>query len=215
MLTLIFANGEFAAPEGLPALLARTRLIIAADGGASHCARLGLVPDILIGDLDSLAAGSVEQLRARGVAIHRHPPKKDATDLELALDLAVARGATEIWLACALGGRWDMSLANIMLCALDKYRHLAITLAGGDCRMHILRPGPPFTVHSLRPGGKVSLLPLTGDVHGLNLAGFRYPLKDASLAFGSSRGVSNVLIAEKGTVSLTEGILLCICLAGE
>ena len=215
MLTLIFANGELATPPDLPDLLDRAGLIIAADGGANHCARLGIVPNILIGDLDSIENGILQTLQAQRVAIHRHPPEKDATDLELALDLALGHGATAVWLFGALGGRWDMSLANIMLCALDKYRNIPITLAGADCRMHILHPGQPFTVHPTHPGRKISLLPLGGDVHGITLKGFKYPLRDASLPFGSSRGISNVLTDEVGTVSLRQGVLLCICLQNE
>ena len=215
MLILIFANGELATTPDLSDLLDRAGLIIAADGGANHCARLGIVPDILLGDLDSVETGLLQKLQAQGVAIHRHPPEKDATDLELALDLALDRGATAVWLVGALGGRWDMSLANIMLCALDKYRGLPINLVGADCRMHILRSGQPFTVHPTHPGRKVSLLPLRGDVQGITLEGFQYPLRDASLPFGSSRGISNVLTEEMGTVRLEQGVLLCICLENE
>ena len=215
MLILIFANGEFATTPDLSDLLDRAGLIIAADGGANHCARLGIVPDILLGDLDSVETGLLQKLQAQGVAIHRHPPEKDATDLELALDLALDRGATAVWLVGALGGRWDMSLANIMLCALEKYRSLPITLMGADCRMHILRAGHPFTVHPTHPGRKVSLLPLGGDIQGITLEGFQYPLRDASLPFGSSRGISNVLTEETGTVRLEQGVLLCICLENE
>jgi len=215
MLTLIFANGELAPLPDLSELLDRAGLIIAADGGANHCARLGIVPNTLIGDLDSVEAGLLQKLQAQGVAIHRHSPEKDATDLELALDLALGHGATAVWLFGALGGRWDMSLANIMLCALDKYRSFPITLAGADCRMHILHAGQPFTVHPTHPGRKISLLPLRGDVHGVTLEGFKYPLQNASLAFGSSRGISNVLTDKAGTVRLQQGVLLCICLENE
>lgn len=108
-----------------------------------------------------------------------------------------------------------MSLASIMLCAEEKYRNLHLTLAGAGCRMHILHPGEPSTVRPIRPGGKISLLPLMGDVHGITLHGFQYPLQDATLPFGSSRGISNVISAETGTVRLTAGVLLCVCLENE
>lgn len=214
MLTLIFANGQPTTPPELPDLLERAGLIIAADGGANYCTRLGIVPHLLIGDLDSVESESLAALQTQGVAIHRHPPEKDATDLELACDLALERGASSLWLLGALGGRWDMSLSNIMLCALEKYRTLPITLAGSNCRMHILHPGET-SVHPSHPGRKVSLLPLMGDVHGLTLAGFQYPLLDAILPFGSSRGVSNVITAAAGTVRHRQGVLLCICLEDE
>lgn len=216
MLTLIFANGNLETPSDLPGLLARAELIIAADGGANHCDRLGVVPNMLIGDLDSVDPGILRQFAQRGVTIDRHPPVKDETDLELALDLALAKGATAVWLFGALGGRWDMSLANILLCAEEKYQALSITLPGSDCLMHILHPGKEFTVHRLPPPGrKVSLLPLQGDVLGLTLHGFEYPLRDATLRFGSTQGISNVLTGPSGTVHLQKGVLLCVCLISE
>ena len=215
MLTLIFANGEPATPSDLAGLLSRAGLVIAADGGADHCARLGIVPHVLIGDLDSVEAATLQKCQDQGTVIHGHPPEKDATDLELALDLALARGATAAWLFGALGGRWDMSLANLLLSAREKYRHLPITLTGRDCRMHIIHAGEPFTVHPAQSGRKVSLLPLGGDAQGITLEGFKYPLQDASLPFGSSRGISNVIAAGAGTVRLRRGVLLCVCLEDE
>lgn len=214
MLTLIFASGNLDTTPELADLLTRAELIIAADGGANHCERLGIVPTVLIGDLDSVDSAILEKFESMGVAIHRHPPAKDATDLELALDLAQDRGTTALWLFGALGGRWDMSLGNILLCARHKYRALPITIPGPDCRMEILRPGKPATVRNT-PGRKVSLLPLQEDVHGLTLDGFKYPLRNATLRLGSTQGISNVLLHREGTVLFQKGVLLCVCLAGE
>ncbi len=122
MLTLIFANGDLTEPPELPDLLARADLIIAADGGANSCRCLGIIPDVLIGDLDSIDPAILKDFQVKAVAIHRHPPRKDATDLELALDFAMAQGAREVWLFGGLGGRWDMSLANVLLAAREKYK---------------------------------------------------------------------------------------------
>ena len=198
----------------LPFLLDRADLLIAADGGANHCAGQGIVPDILVGDLDSINPVLLEHYQEQGVAIHRYPPRKNATDLELALDLAMAKGGRSVWLFGALGGRWDMSLANILLCAREKYQTLTITLPGPGCIMHILHPGgtiPPCPV----PGCTVSLLPLQGDVGGLTLHGFEYPLQSATLRFGSTHGVSNVLCKSEGRVSFQSGVLLCIRLVDK
>lgn len=209
MLTLIFANGDPTETPDLPELLARTDLIIAADGGANTCRRLGIFPDALIGDLDSIDPAVLQEFQEKSVSLHRHPPRKDATDLELALDLALAKGAQEVWLLGGLGGRWDMSLANVLLAAQKKYRTVAFSIPGPACVMHILHPGQPFTLKGL-PGQTVSLLPLQGDVHGLTLHGFEYPLQDATLSFGTTRGVSNILTGSTATVQLQSGVLLCI-----
>ena len=209
MTTLILANGELAETAFLPDLLARTNLVIAVDGGADHCRRLGIIPDILIGDLDSIDPAVLEEFRRKAVTVLRHPPRKDATDLELALDLAVTKGAREVWLLGGLGGRWDMSLANVLLAGSKKYLALNLTLPGPDCFMHILHPGRPFVLPG-QPGQQVSLLPLQADVSGLTLHGFEYLVENATLPFGSTRGISNILRDSGATVQFQGGVLLCI-----
>ncbi len=209
MITLIFANGNLDLSPHLDTLIKRASLLIAADGGAKHCARLDITPDILLGDLDSIDPALLATYKSKGIPIHRHPKRKDATDLELALDLAIQEGAPTIWLVSALGGRWDMSLANIMLAASDKYIYKDILLLGQDCSMQILHPGKVHTMTGL-PGQKVSLLPLKSDIQGVTLIGFEYPLTHNTIPFGSTLGVSNIINKSQATVQHTEGVLLCV-----
>ena len=209
MQTLIFANGDFCLFESLESLVLQVDLIIAADGGAAHCENIGIVPHIVVGDCDSIGADLLERYRQEDVKIFRHPIEKDATDLELALDLACEKGTCQVCLLGALGGRWDMSLANIMLAAQGKYREIDIFLVGDDCRMRILHPGRQHSVFN-HDGATVSLLPLEGNTEGVTLIGFHYPLDDHTIRFGSSRGVSNLLAAERATICHQKGVLLCI-----
>jgi len=212
MIALIFANGnlDFSADrEDIATLLAQADFLIAADGGANHCTRLGITPDILLGDLDSIKPPILAKLESEGVAIHRHPARKDATDLELALNLAVEKGAQTIWLIGALGGRWDMSLANIMLAASDKYKDQDVLLLGQDCSMQILHPGKIHAV-SGTSGKTISFLPLKDDVYGVTLIGCEYPLQNHTIAFGSTLGVSNILKDAQATVQHSKGVLLCV-----
>ena len=125
------------------------------------------------------------------------------------MDLATEKGAQTIWLIAALGGRWDMSLANIMLAASNKYKDQEIFLLGQDCSMRMLHPGKVHKV-SGTPDQKVSLLPLRDDVHGVTLTGFEYPLTHHTIPFGSTLGVSNILKNDGATEQHTEGVLLCI-----
>ncbi|GAB6192214.1 thiamine diphosphokinase [Desulfocastanea catecholica] len=209
MFTLIFANGTLDHSPELAVLLEKADLIIAADGGANHCAQFAVTPDILLGDLDSIDAHILAAYEHAGTSIHRHPKQKDATDLELALDLAQEKGARTVWLVGALGGRWDMSLANVMLAAGEKYQEQHIFLLASNCSMHILHPGKEHTI-SGAPGQKVSVLPLKGDACGVTLHGFAYPLTDQTIPFGSSRGVSNIMRGNTATIHHTAGILLCV-----
>jgi len=184
-------------------------LIIAADGGAERCRRLGIIPHILIGDLDSISAELTEEYRHAGVEIIRHPCRKDATDLELALDLAGARGAQEAVLFGVLGGRWDMSIANVMVAAGKKYQRMRVSLLDTQCRIYIIHGGSTFTLKSV-PGQTVSLIPLTADAEGVTTDGFDYPLKESLLPFSTSRGISNKLIKKEGKITVKKGLLLCI-----
>ncbi len=209
MLALIFANGVLDQPMQLQSLLEQADIIIAADGGANHCAELSITPDILLGDFDSVDANVLADYKAKDVETRRHPVRKDATDLELALDQAKEMGADTIWLLGALGGRWDMSFANVLLGGGKNYKSLQISLLGKDCSLHILHPGKPYPING-KAGDKVSFLPLKGDVRGVTLTNFEYPLQCRTIRFGSSLAISNVLCSDLATVQLTEGVLLCI-----
>ena len=128
---IIFANGELNNPDLLKARLRPTDQIFCADGGTRHALALGLTPDAIIGDLDSLPQDVVKQMQSAGVSIHRHPVNKDHTDLELALEMAVAQQPEEIMLVTALGGRLDQILANILLFTRPAYASTRLTLVDG------------------------------------------------------------------------------------
>lgn len=209
MIALIFANGSLDKKQDVSLLIDQADMIIAVDGGGNHCHTLGVTPTILIGDLDSIDPEVLLGYEKSNIPIQKHPPKKDATDLELALDFAVAQDTDTIYICAALGGRWDMSLANIQLCASNKYNNLTISLFGKDCIIDILQPGPTHTINN-EESRNVSLLPLKSDVTGVTLNGFEYPLVDRTITFGSSLGVSNVIQTPPATITFKTGILLCI-----
>lgn len=209
MIVVIVANGAFDQSTAFTNLVKQADMVIAVDGGANHCQRMGLTPALLVGDFDSIDPSLLRHYKEKDIPIHRHPTSKDATDLELALDLAVQKGAGTIWLVAALGGRWDMSLSTVMLAAADKYKKQNIFLLAQDSSMQILRPEKTYTI-SGTPGQTVSFLPLKNDVHGVTLTGFEYPLASQSISFGSSLGVSNVLNKSSASVQFREGLLLCI-----
>ncbi len=208
---LVIANGIIDNIVELRTLAGAAKTIVAVDGGANYCAKAGIKPDILVGDLDSIKPAVLADCKTAGTEIHRFPSRKDATDLELALDMVLAAKSKTVILAGALGGRWDMSLANVMLVAQDKYKQMAITIVADGSIIHVLHPGKPFTVTGI-PGQTVSFLPIKGNVHGLNLSGFEYPLQNHTIHFGSSIGTSNTLESDNGTVLFAEGKLLCTIL---
>ena len=204
MKTIIFANGEFTLPH-CSIQIRDDDLVIAADGGSQHCLSLGIQPEVLIGDLDSTDPNLVEKWREDGVEIIQHPEDKDETDLELAIMLAQERGARKIVIHGAVGGRLDMTYANLCMLA---HPHLKtpITLINGEEEVHILHPGEMLTLVG-EPGEIVSLIPIQPGNSIVSTRGFKYTLKNEPLQFGLSRGISNQLIAKRGTVHLESGLL--------
>ena len=206
---VIFANGELPRPERVRALVRPGDWIIAADGGAKHCRRLGLVPAVLIGDMDSLPSSELHRQTRAGVATVRFPEAKDYTDLELALAYAVEHGATEILVCGVLGGRWDHTLANLALGLSPAFDQADIRFDDGETEILFLRNGTRHTLHG-DAGDLVSLIPLGGDAIDVETTGLLYPLAKETLKFGSTRGVSNVLVAREASVGLGAGSLVCL-----
>jgi thiamine pyrophosphokinase len=199
---IIFANGRYIPPFQLQ----ESDLLIAADGGTRHCLELGLRPAVIIGDLDSLDEATLAQLKASGTQIISYPSRKDFTDLELALQYAIEQGTSEILVLGALGERWDQTIANLLLPTLYDSSH--IRLVDGNQEITFLRGNGQVEIKG-HPGDTVSLIPLSGDARGVRTQGLEYPLESDTLFFGSTRGVSNVLLRPCATVSLEEGLLLC------
>jgi thiamine pyrophosphokinase len=207
MHTIIVANAPGFDADPFRGLLAQADLVIAADGGGNALYAVGVTPQLVVGDLDSLSDAAHAAFQAAGVDVRRVSPDKDETDLELALLTAVARGAARIDVLGALGGRWDQGLANVALLALPELRGRAVRLLDPDQEAFLVHES---AVIYGQVGDTVSLLPLGGNAHGITTSGLRYPLTDATLYFERSRGVSNVITASPASVSLREGLLLVV-----
>jgi thiamine pyrophosphokinase len=213
---VIFANGELHHPDLDAARLRPDDWLIAADGGARHARALGVTPHVLIGDFDSVDPAERARLEALGVDVQVFPARKDETDLELALRLALARAGETLVLG-ALGARWDQTLANVLLLALPGCRGRDVRLADGAQELRLATPSgglPAARVHGA-PGDTLSLIPLLGDARGVTTRGLEYPLHDGVLPFGATLGVSNVLVAPDAEIEVREGLVLVVHIKGE
>jgi len=212
---LVFANGALPAAP----LLSETRAalpratIIAADGGARLARNCGLRVDVVIGDMDSIDAGELEQLRASGAQVLCHPADKDETDLELALKWAVAHAYRRLRVFGAFGNRLDQTLANVQLLALEELRDCDQQLLEGRQRVRMLRPGANEICGTV--GDTISLLPLQGAARGITSAGLRWDLSEETLAPGPARGVSNQLTVAPARLRLREGLLVLVHTRGR
>ncbi len=192
MRILIIANGTGRARRHLQSLARSADLVIAADGGAETAARAGVAPDLLVGDMDSVTPATRARLASRGIEIRATSADKDQTDTELALEIAAGRGASEVWLAAALGGRADHALANLLLPLLARRLGVRLRLIDGRTEAYLVE-GP--VVLDARVGDPVSLIPLSPLVEGIMTVGLRYPLSDEPLVGGATRGISNLVVS--------------------
>jgi thiamine pyrophosphokinase len=209
---IIFANGELKYPEALYEIAASADVIIAADGGLSHIENLKLVPNLLIGDLDSVTYEQVKNTIDSGCTVRRYVVDKDETDLELALLAAADMNCNKITITTALGGRLDQTLSNIYLLNLPQLAQLDVRIDDGKEEIFLIHNQVKV---SGTPGDTLSLLPLTPIVKGINTTGLKYPLVEDELTFDHSRGISNVMQSWNARVEIKSGILLCIHIRSE
>ena len=181
--------------------------VIAVDSGIEHAQALGLVIDLVIGDFDSVAPRSLSLAEASGAVVERHPVAKDATDLELALDAAIALGPARIHVLGGHGGRLDHLLGNALLLAAPAYAAAQVTAQMGAARLTVVRRRAELTGPL---GGLVSLVPLNGVAHGVTTSGLLYPLLGEDLQPGSTRGISNEITRSPATVQIDDGVLVAI-----
>lgn len=209
---LIFANGELDDTDWIRPYVADAAAIIAADGGMRHLQSLGIRPNLIIGDLDSLPSDALPEPIDGMVNVLRYPEAKDETDLELAL-LYVSEHypGMQVLVFGGVGGRLDQTLANLMLAAHPRLANTSVRFVEKRESAWLIREQTTITGGK---GDRVSLLPIGGPAHVAATTGLRWPLRDEVLAFGPARGISNEMTAEIATVRLHSGLLLCIHATG-
>lgn len=203
---LVFAGGDGPAAAAL-ADLDPDAFVVAADSGLDHALALGVRVHLVVGDLDSVTEAGLRAAIDSGAVVERHPPDKDATDLELAIRSARDHGARRVTVFGGGGGRHDHLLANALVLAHDMFADLAVDGVVGTARITVIRNHADLRG---QPDSLCSLLPVGGPAHGVRTAGLRYPLSDEDLEPGSTRGVSNELIGTDASVAVRAGVLLAV-----
>jgi thiamine pyrophosphokinase len=206
----IVVSGGLAPDAAEVGALPAGALVIAADSGLEHAASLGLAVDVLVGDLDSAAVAAVGAAEAAGVRIERHPVDKEATDLELALEYALALGASRVTVVSGGGGaRLDHHLAELVLLASARFAPLRLDARIGSARAIPIHAGAPVSLAGAADA-VLTLIALGGPASGITTDGLRWPLRAETLDPGSTRGVSNEIVAGPVRVELTGGTLLAV-----
>ena len=195
-------------------LAASAELLIAADGGALALETWGLVPRLVVGDLDSLGDERAATLAAKRATVKRFPVAKDQSDLELALRDALESGADDVVLLGIFGGaRLDHALVNATLLADPAYRGRGVRAVFGDTQVRALHASDKIELRG-PVGSIVTIISLRGDATDVRSRGLRYRLNGATLLFGKSLGLSNVVESLPASVSLGNGVALVIEIEG-
>ena len=196
-------------------VLKEVDFLICADGGANYAALSGRLPNLLIGDLDSILPENLSQCENAGCVIERYSCEKDETDLELALcraeEQASLVGEQDIWLYGATGKRIDHFLGNLSLMLAYARKGYRIRLVDPEHEMWVLR-GREEIRASL--GQEISLIAMS-EKAVVTTEGLYYPLQQEELFQDSPRGVSNVFLGEEAVVQVHDGYVLVVLPTSE
>jgi thiamine pyrophosphokinase len=206
--TIILANGPQLSSTW-PKWVNKEDTLVCVDGGTLQAIQKSLIPDAIVGDMDSLPPDTLEQIKSQGVQLVRYPVRKNQTDLELALLWAREHNAREIWVVNALGGRLDQHLVNVFLLAREDMNFARIVLKEDDQSAVILR-GPDRIILEGQPGDRLSLVVLSQTISGVTLDGVEWKTNLATFSRASTHPLSNIFTETQARIQIDTGIAFLV-----
>lgn len=200
MTSVILSGGSIVDYQKIKNSIPKKSFLICADSGYDHALKMELKPDLVVGDMDSVKS-SFEKTKSK-----IYPSEKDETDTLLAIDAAIEKGSKKIILLAATGSRLDHSLANIFLLKYIKEKNIDAVIINEN--NYIYYVNSKLTLRANK-NDLLSIIPLE-NCDGVTLCGLHYPLSNASLPFGSPKGISNFFTDKQATISLKKGSMLVI-----
>lgn len=182
--------------------------IICADGGANHAYKMEIMPDYILGDLDSIDEGKIHFYRNKDVKFEKFPSKKDETDTELCLFLAKTLKANHIDFFGALGGRIDHTITNINLLYYLKEDGIYSRILSDKEEMYIVMNEEITLCGNV--GDTISVIAVKGDAKGVTLAGLEYPLDNYYMKYSVPIGMSNVMLSNSCSIKVEQGCVLVV-----
>jgi len=205
---VIFAGAKIEDYHFYEKYLDANSMIICCDSGVNHAKILGIEPDYILGDFDSANSEILEEYRQKGIEITAFPTRKDETDMQLGMWLAVEKGAVDVLIFGGIGDRFDHSLSNAHLLLWFLKRGIRARLINEKNCIELIDEKLVLQ----REWDYVSCIPLTMEVKGVTLKGFSYPLEGYDLKIdGELLGVSNEIVEDMAEISIEEGCLYVIC----
>lgn len=203
----LIASGNFNDLKKFKMILSKMDYIICADGGANNLNKLGIKPDLIVGDLDSIDETTLKFFKEENIEFLKFPKAKNSTDSELCVDIAIDKKPKEIYMFGFTGTRLDHTLANINLLKKINNNNIIgfiiddnnkITISNKDIKINYESEYKYISFISLKESSIITL------------KGFKYPLKDYILKQDSTICVSNEFDDEKAQIDLKDGLILII-----
>lgn len=210
MKVCIILNGEIKNYDKTKEIILKEKydFIIGADGGCNHLYKMNIIPNYIIGDLDSINNDLVDYYKNKNVFFKKYPSHKDETDSEICIYLAKELKAEEIDFYGSLGGRIDHTLANIGLMHYVREMNITPRIITSEEEITIIR-NEEIILHG-KKGDTVSVVPIMADVNNITLKKLEYPLNNAKMGYLSSLGISNVMLEDECIIKIEDGYALII-----
>lgn len=204
---IIISNGLITNYEFIKNKLKDTDYIISADGATNHISKLNIVPNVIIGDFDSIDSSILKEYENKGVKILGFKKDKDETDTDLAVKHALELGFKDILMFGCTGDRFDHTFANVSLLRMLINKDINASISDYKNEIYLIKDKIKLEG---KEGDYLSLLPLSEKVEGVTTEGLKFPLKDAEIIMGKTIGISNEFISSKAIVHIRKGLLLVI-----
>lgn len=204
---VIFLAGEIKDYSVIKKYTEQADFVICADGGTRHADYMNVIPDMIIGDMDSIDPDLLGKYIGKGVKTRLFKTEKDETDSQLAVDIAFEQGFKDIVLLGAFGSLPDHTLANVMLLEYIRQKKGTGKIVTDNAELSIVRNCTEFDRECFN---RISLIPLTEKVSGITTAGLKYKLLNDVLYRADTRGISNRFEEERVRIKVQEGVLLLV-----
>lgn len=206
MKAAIISNGDLACLEYFKNVILEYDIILSADGASNKLRQLDIIPDYILGDLDSIDKDALEYFKDKSVEFIKFNPEKDFSDTHICIDFLIAKGLKKIDLYGALGGRWDHSIANFGLMYYAYEKGIELELLDRYDRARVCGIGEHI---SLKKENQCFSIFAVFEDAVVSLDGVKYPLNEYPLSRGESIGLSNEYV-EDCKVSIKKGSAIII-----
>lgn len=183
--------------------------IIAVDKGLEMCYYNNILPNIIVGDFDSVNGKILETFKKKQITVREYNPNKDATDTQLAIEHAIEIKSDKITIFGATGDRIDHMLGNLHIMCIPLKKGIECCILDEKNKISLINQYIEIEKNT-QYGKYVSFIPLTSKVSKVTLKGFKYPLYEYDFTYGNSIGISNEIAEETAKVEIGEGILIMV-----